>query len=146
MSKSRKYKHGDRRTRKPAREFLRLLGVLGATKTKFLGLQTGLKTAAGRSAAKRFALQIDLILDMVLLPYETLMYMHGYAGGLEEGLLIALETALKRQYPQEHAHRRVRKRGDRDMVSASVDAMSVFFTPEYSHGVRSWLFATVVYA
>jgi hypothetical protein len=146
MTKAQTYKR-NRRTRKLAREFLSLLEVLAGTQKKFLALQSGLKTTAGRSAAKRFALQIDLILDIVLLPYKILMYMEGRAEGLKEGLHIALQTVLEKEPAHEHTLGRVREYRNRvkEPNSVSVDAMSHFFVLEYSPGVRSWLFATTVY-
>lgn len=146
MTKSKTYNR-NRRTRKLAREFLHLLGVLDGAQKNVLALESSLKSTAGRSAAKRFALQVNLILDIVLLPYKILMYMEGLQGGLKEGLSIALQTMLEKQPGQEHTLGRVRKHRNREKQPelVSVDAMSHFFVLEHSSGVRSWLFATAVY-
>lgn len=123
-----------RRLAKQNKDYLSLLSVVHKSRVGFEAEQATLKSKPAREAAKQLVRQLDLILNMVLLPYKILAMMEGYAAGYERGLLIAFGRE-----PDEKERLRTFKK-------MSKRTMQRFFALDVSGSLsRPWLFAITVY-
>ena len=123
-----------RRLAKQNKEYLDLLSVVEKARGGVEVMQARLKSKPARDAARQLLRQLELVLQMVLMPYQILMMAEGRLQGRWEAFEIVLgkehEADDKRKVFERHSKR----------------AMKYFFALDTSGSLsRPWLSASTVY-
>lgn len=123
-----------RRLAKQNKEYLDLLSVVEKARGGVEVMQARLKSKPARDAARQLLRQLELVLQMVLMPYQILMMAEGRLQGRWE----AFEIVLGKQQEEDDKRKVFERHSKR--------AMKYFFALDASGSLsRPWLSASTVY-